>query len=114
MTIKARNYGDREWSNAPVEICAFGPKGTAPFGLYEHARVRVEQSGTAMAYLGFSPYGQGEETTFAQLVAEEFSIPVENVMIIHDDTNSTPEGCGTMAAVLHRLAAPLSIMLSSA
>ena len=95
MTIKARNYGDREWSNAPVEICAFGPKGTAPFGLYERARVRVEQGGTAMAYLGFSPYGQGEETTFAQLVAGEFSIPVENVMIIHDDTNSTPEGRGT-------------------
>ena len=78
-----------------VEICAFGPKGSAPFGLYESARVRVEQSGTVMVYSGSSPHGQGEETTFAQLVAEELSIPVENVMIIHGDTDSTPEGHGT-------------------
>jgi CO/xanthine dehydrogenase Mo-binding subunit len=80
---EARNYGDREWSNASLEICAFGPKGSAPFGLYESALVRVEQSSTVIVYSGSSPHGQGEETTFAQLVAEEFSIPVENVMIIH-------------------------------
>jgi len=78
-----------------VEVCGLGPKGFLPFGVYESARVRVEQSGTVMVYSGSSPHGQGEETTFAQLVAEEFSIPVENVMIIHGDTNSTPEGRGT-------------------
>lgn len=78
-----------------IEICGFGPKGTAPVGLYESARVRVEQSGTVMVYTGSSPHGQGEETTFAQIVAEEFSIPVESVMIMHGDTDSTPEGRGT-------------------
>jgi carbon-monoxide dehydrogenase large subunit len=78
-----------------VEVCGFGPKGFLPFGLYESARVRVEQSGRVMVYSGASPHGQGEETTFAQLVAEEFSIPVENVKIIHGDTDSTPEGRGT-------------------
>lgn len=78
-----------------IEICGFGPKGSAPVGLYESARVRVEQSGTVMVYTGASPHGQGEETTFAQIVAEEFSIPVENVMILHGDTDSTPEGRGT-------------------
>jgi carbon-monoxide dehydrogenase large subunit len=78
-----------------IEICGFGPKGTAPVGLYESARVRVEQSGTVMVYTGSSPHGQGEETSFAQIVAEEFSIPVENVMIMHGDTDSTPEGRGT-------------------
>ncbi|HJT57336.1 MAG TPA: molybdopterin cofactor-binding domain-containing protein, partial [Ktedonobacteraceae bacterium] len=78
-----------------IEICGFGPKGTAPVGLYESARVRVEQSGTVMVYTGASPHGQGEETTFAQIVAEEFGIPVDNVMIIHGDTDSTPEGRGT-------------------
>ena len=78
-----------------IEICGFGPKGTAPVGLYESARVRVEHSGTVMVYTGASPHGQGEETTFAQIVAEEFSIPVENVMIMHGDTDSTPEGRGT-------------------
>ncbi|HZU66523.1 MAG TPA: molybdopterin cofactor-binding domain-containing protein [Ktedonobacteraceae bacterium] len=78
-----------------IEICGFGPKGTAPVGLYESARMRVEQSGTVMVYTGSSPHGQGEETTFAQIVAEEYGIPVENVMIIHGDTDSTPEGRGT-------------------
>nr|HET6904069.1 molybdopterin cofactor-binding domain-containing protein [Ktedonobacteraceae bacterium] len=78
-----------------IEICGFGPKGTAPVGLYESARVRVEQSGTVMVYTGSSPHGQGEETTFAQIVAEEFGIPVENVLIMHGDTDSTPEGRGT-------------------
>ena len=78
-----------------IEICGFGPKGSAPVGLYESARVRVEQSGTVMVYTGSSPHGQGEETTFAQIVAEEFSIPVESIMILHGDTDSTPEGRGT-------------------
>jgi carbon-monoxide dehydrogenase large subunit len=48
-----------------------------------------------MVYTGSSPHGQGEETTFAQIVAEEFGIPVENVLIMHGDTDSTPEGRGT-------------------
>lgn len=78
-----------------IEICGFGPKGSAPIGLYESARMRVEQSGTVMVYTGSSPHGQGEETTFAQIVADEFTIPVENVLIIHGDTDSTPEGRGT-------------------
>ena len=78
-----------------IEICGFGPKGSAPVGLYESARVRVEQSGTVMVYTGSSPHGQGEETTFAQIVAEEFGIPVDQVIILHGDTDSTPEGRGT-------------------
>jgi carbon-monoxide dehydrogenase large subunit len=78
-----------------IEICGFGPKGSAPVGLYESARVRVEQSGTVMVYTGSSPHGQGEETTFAQIVSEEFGIPVESVLIMHGDTDSTPEGRGT-------------------
>ncbi|HEU5227992.1 MAG TPA: molybdopterin cofactor-binding domain-containing protein [Ktedonobacteraceae bacterium] len=78
-----------------IEICGFGPKGSAPVGLYESARIRVEQSGTVMVYTGSSPHGQGEETTFAQIVAEEFSIPIENILIMHGDTDSTPEGRGT-------------------
>jgi len=78
-----------------VEICGIGPKGTAPVGLYESARVRVEQGGDVMVYTGSSPHGQGEETTFAQIVADEFTIPVDNILVVHGDTNSTPEGRGT-------------------
>lgn len=78
-----------------IEICGFGPKGTVPVGLYESARMRIEDSGTVMVYSGSSPHGQGEETTFAQIVSEEYGIPVEQVMILHGDTDSTPEGRGT-------------------
>jgi carbon-monoxide dehydrogenase large subunit len=78
-----------------IEICGFGPKGSAPFGLYESARVRVEESGTVMVYTGASPHGQGEETTFAQIVAEDYGISFDQVMIVHGDTDSTPEGRGT-------------------
>ena len=48
-----------------------------------------------MVYTGSSPHGQGEETTFAQIVAYEFGIPIEQVLIMHGDTDSTPEGRGT-------------------
>ncbi|HTI15638.1 MAG TPA: xanthine dehydrogenase family protein molybdopterin-binding subunit [Dictyobacter sp.] len=78
-----------------VEICGIGPKGTAPFGLYESARMRIEQSGTVIVYTGSSPHGQGEETTFAQLVSAEFGIPIEQIQVLHGDTSSTPEGRGT-------------------
>ncbi|HCI82173.1 MAG TPA: carbon monoxide dehydrogenase [Ktedonobacter sp.] len=78
-----------------VEICGLGPKGTTPFGVYESARVRVEQSGTVMVYTGISPHGQGQETSFAQLIADEFGVPMDKVLILHGDTDSTPEGRGT-------------------
>src|SRR5205823_8761620 len=81
-----------------VEICGLGPKGSTPYGAFESARVRVEQTGTVMVYTGISPHGQGSETTFAQIVADEYGIPIEKVVILHGDTDSTPEGRGTYAS----------------
>ena len=81
-----------------VEICGLGPKGSTPYGAFESARVRVEQTGTVMVYTGISPHGQGSETTFAQIVSDDFGIPIEKVMILHGDTDSTPEGRGTYAS----------------
>ncbi len=78
-----------------IEACGIGPKGTLPVGLFESARVRVEASGTVMVYTGASPHGQGEETTFAQIVSEEFGIPIDDILVLHGDTDSTPEGRGT-------------------
>ncbi|GAC1349401.1 MAG: molybdopterin-dependent oxidoreductase [Ktedonobacteraceae bacterium] len=78
-----------------VEICGLGPKGMGPVGWYESARIRVEQGGDVMVYTGSAPHGQGEETTFAQIVAEEFTIPIDNIVVLHGDTDSTPEGRGT-------------------
>jgi len=78
-----------------VEICGLGPKGVLPDGGFEGARVRIEQTGTVHVYTGISPHGQGQETSFAQLVGDEFGIPMESVLVLHGDTDSTPEGRGT-------------------
>ncbi len=83
-----------------VEICGLGPSqvaGAVGFGggLYDSAIVRVYPTGMVRVYIGASPHGQGEETTFAQIVADEFGYPVENVEIIHGDTDNTPQGWGT-------------------
>jgi carbon-monoxide dehydrogenase large subunit len=83
-----------------IEICGLGPSqvaGAVGFGggLYESALVRVYPTGVVRVYIGASPHGQGEETTFAQIVADEFGYPVENVEIVHGDTETTPQGWGT-------------------
>jgi carbon-monoxide dehydrogenase large subunit len=83
-----------------IEICGLGPSqvaGAVGFGggLYDSAIVRVYPTGVVRVYIGASPHGQGEETTFAQIVAEEFGYPVENVEIVHGDTETTPQGWGT-------------------
>lgn len=83
-----------------TEICGLGPSqvaGAVGFGggLYESAIVRVYPTGVVRVYVGVRPHGQGEETTFAQVVADEFGVPVENVEIVAGDTESTPQGWGT-------------------
>ncbi|MBI1723945.1 MAG: molybdopterin-dependent oxidoreductase [Gemmatimonadetes bacterium] len=83
-----------------AEICGLGPSqvaGAVGFGggLYDSAVVRVYPTGMVRVYIGTKPHGQGEETTFAQIVADEFGYPVESVEIVHGDTESTPQGWGT-------------------
>jgi carbon-monoxide dehydrogenase large subunit len=83
-----------------VEVCGLGPSAGANAigftgGLWESAVVRMHPTGSVTVFTGSSPHGQGEETTFAQLVSSELGVPVEAVEIIHGDTNSVPFGMGT-------------------
>ena len=83
-----------------VEICGLGPSqvaGAVGFqgGLWESAIVRVHPSGKVNVFIGASPHGQGEETTFAQVVADELGFAVSDVKIVHGDTDNTPMGWGT-------------------
>jgi carbon-monoxide dehydrogenase large subunit len=83
-----------------VEICGLGPSqvaGAIGFqgGLWESAIVRVHPTGKVQAFIGASPHGQGEETTFAQLVATEIGVDVDDVKVMHGDTDNTPMGWGT-------------------
>jgi carbon-monoxide dehydrogenase large subunit len=83
-----------------VEICGLGPSqvaGAIGFqgGLWESAIVRFHPSGKVNVFIGASPHGQGEETTFAQIVADELGVAVTDVKIVHGDTDNTPMGWGT-------------------
>ena len=83
-----------------VEICGLGPSqvaGAIGFqgGLWESAIVRVHPTGKVQVFIGASPHGQGEETTFAQLVASEIGVDVNDVKVMHGDTDVTPMGWGT-------------------
>ena len=83
-----------------VEICGLGPSqvaGAVGFqgGLWESAIVRFHPSGKVNVFIGASPHGQGEETTFAQIVADELGVGVNDVKVVHGDTDNTPMGWGT-------------------
>ena len=82
-----------------VEICAMGPaRAFAAGGGWESAAVRVEPSGKVTVLSGASPHGQGEETTFAQITADELSVPFDDVAVIHGDTQAVPHGIGTFGS----------------
>ena len=70
----------------------------AAVGLWEHGVVRVHPTGKVSVMTGTHTHGQGHETTFAQLVAEELGVPMEDIEIIHGDTSKTPFGLGTYAS----------------
>ncbi|MCE2514032.1 MAG: molybdopterin-dependent oxidoreductase [Acidobacteria bacterium] len=83
-----------------VEICGLGPSqvaGAIGFqgGLWESAIVRFHPTGKVHVFIGASPHGQGEETTFAQIVASEIGVDADDVKIFHGDTDATPMGWGT-------------------
>jgi carbon-monoxide dehydrogenase large subunit len=83
-----------------VEICGVAPTAWANgqgwgAGLWESANVRIHLTGQVVVTTGSLPHGQGVETTFAQIVADELGVPYENVLIEHSDTAGTPFGYGT-------------------
>ncbi len=82
------------------EICGLGPSqvaGAVGFGggLWESAIVRFYATGKVNVFIGTSPHGQGEETTFAQILSDELGVPVDDIEIVHGDTDNTPMGWGT-------------------
>ena len=66
--------------------------------MFDSAELRVHPTGKAVLKLGVKSQGQGHETTFAQIVAEELGIPYEDVEVQEGDTDHTPYGLGTYAS----------------
>lgn len=67
-------------------------------GPYESATVRVEPSGHILVYTGSSPHGQGHETAFSQICADRFGIGIDDITVIHGDTDKIRNGVGTYAS----------------
>jgi carbon-monoxide dehydrogenase large subunit len=83
-----------------IEACGIAPSQAvgslgAGVGLWESAEVRVNPTGSVEVLTGSHSHGQGHETTFAQLVSERLGIPIENVSIVHGDTDKVQFGMGT-------------------
>ena len=83
-----------------IEACSIAPSKVvgslgAQAGLYESGKVRVHPTGGVTVYTGSHSHGQGHETTFSQLVADELGIPMEQIEIVHGDTGQIPFGMGT-------------------
>ena len=86
--------------SAFIEACGIAPSAAvgslgAGVGLWESAEVRVNPIGTVEILTGSHSHGQGHETTFAQLVSDRLGIPIENVTIVHGDTDKVQMGMGT-------------------
>ncbi len=81
-----------------VEVCGLGPSSSLPTGGWEHGQVTVERDGRITATTGASPHGQGNETTFAQMLADQFSVPIEHITILHGDTGIVKQGIGTFGS----------------
>ena len=83
-----------------IEACGIAPSAVvgalgARAGLYESGTVRVQPTGKVSVYTGSHSHGQGHDTTFSQLVSDSLGIPMEDIEIIHGDTEKVPFGMGT-------------------
>lgn len=83
-----------------IEACGIAPSAVvgslgARAGLYEVGQVRVQPTGKVSVFTGAHSHGQGHETTFAQVVADRLGIPMEDVDIIHGDSDTVAFGMGT-------------------
>jgi carbon-monoxide dehydrogenase large subunit len=83
-----------------IEACGIAPSQAVGslgcgVGLWESAEIRVNPTGTVEVLTGCHQHGQGHETTFAQVVSDRLGIPIDNVSIVHGDTDKVQFGMGT-------------------
>jgi aerobic carbon-monoxide dehydrogenase large subunit len=64
----------------------------------EHGRVELRPDGTVVGYVGTSPHGQGHDTAFSMLLADELGLPMDRISVVHGDTGRVASGVGTYAS----------------
>jgi aerobic carbon-monoxide dehydrogenase large subunit len=80
------------------EICAFGPSPATPAGGWESATVKIEPTGTVTVMTGASAHGQGHETSFSQIAADQLGVGMEDILVLHGDTSIVQYGIGTFGS----------------
>src|SRR5205814_4994467 len=84
-----------------TEVVGAGPGkiyDIAGLRMFDSAELRIHPTGKAILKLGTKSQGQGHETTYAQIVAEELGIPAGHVLVEEGDTDTAPYGLGTYAS----------------
>ncbi|MFQ5708706.1 MAG: aerobic carbon-monoxide dehydrogenase large subunit [bacterium] len=84
-----------------TEIVGAGPSHTFDIlglKMFDSSEIRIHPTGKVIARIGVQTQGQGHETTFAQIIAEELGIPVDDILVEHGDTDTCPYGLGTYAS----------------
>ena len=83
-----------------IEACGIAPSAVvmsigAGVGLWESAEIRFNATGNVSVFTGAHSHGQGHDTTFAQIVSDKLGVALENIELIHGDTDKGPFGMGT-------------------
>ncbi len=83
-----------------IEACGIAPSAVvgslgAGVGLWESAELRFNPTGNLQILTGSHSHGQGHETTFAQIVSDKLGIPMDQIEVVHGDTDKVPFGMGT-------------------
>jgi len=83
-----------------LEACGIAPSAVVMsigcgVGLWESAEIRFNATGNVSVFTGAHSHGQGHETTFAQIVGDKLGVPIENIDVVHGDTDKGPFGMGT-------------------
>jgi len=83
-----------------TEMCGLAPSrvlGSLSYGAggWEHAAIRMLPTGKVEVVTGSSPHGQGHETAWSQIVADQLGVPFEDIEVLHGDTQSSHKGLDT-------------------
>ena len=83
-------------------------------GPFEGVTLRVQENGKVLVKSGAAPHGQGHQTMFQQIVADELGVPIDDIVVVLGDTDAIAMGVGTFASRITANAGPAALIASQA